>query len=273
MIHQVIMKKIFLVAIIFPSLFACKSEYMEIKESNNTSLKYIKGMQYFEEEKYDYAIDLLESVRPFYSSQSKGEIINYTLAKAYFIIQNYDLSAFYYEELIDIYPKTKYRELAMINIGTCYNIISPKSTRDQSYTESAIKAYQRYLETYPYTKVRDSINNIILTLEQKIEKKWYDIANLYYNLENYKAAYIAYDVFLTNYINSPYSYEIKLKKIKSGYILAMNSVYIKKKERIYNSIEDIQYFLKTSNIEKEDDKLELEEMLQNLEKEKEQFKI
>lgn len=237
-------RHLFIVLTLAVLAFSCKSTFLEVKNSGNISLKYAEGIRYFNEKEYDKSIDLMEDVRPYYIGQKTGEIVYYYLAKAYLEINNYDISAFYFEELVKDYPKSRYIDEAMFQTAMNYYNLSPKSKRDQKYTRDAIDAFQNYIDKFPKSTRRDTVNFYIIDLEKKIEKKWLDIANVYYITKNYKAALVAYDNFLDDYVGSQFTELAQFRKIQVSYVLAEKSIESKKKQRVYDAIALADNFLK-----------------------------
>jgi outer membrane protein assembly factor BamD len=80
-------------------------------------------------------------------------------------------------------------------------------------------------------------------LEAKLELKKYENAYLYYKTENYKAAVVAFESTLQKYPNSPHKEDIHYYLVKSNYLLAINSIPSKKKERLSNTLKSYRKFV------------------------------
>ena len=253
------------------ALFAssCKSKFLEVKNSGNVSLKYAEGIRYYNEGEYDKSIDLMEDVRPYYLGQKTGEIVFYFLAKSYLQVENLDISAFYFEELAKDYPKSQYLDEALYQTAVNYYNLSPKYKRDQKYTDDAITAFQNYIDRFPRSVRRDTVNRYILELEAKKQTKWLEVANLYFSTKRYKAAVVAYDNFLDDFVGSPYTELAQFRKIQASFVLADKSIEIKKKQRVYDALalvdnfvkyysEESKFYIELAEIKTKLDKLKIE---------------
>ena len=223
-------------------LTACKSEFTTIKESTDVKLKYTKSLEYFKAKEFENAIELMEDVRPFYIGRVQAQVLFYHLAQAFYAVENYDLSAFYYEELVADFPNSQYYQEALFNIGKCYLKLSPKHKRDQKYTRDAINAFQTYINQFPKSEKRQELNNLVASLLEKIQYKWFEIANLYKRIKDYKSAVIVYENFLNDYVDSPYTEQAMFNKLDVSYRLAISSVESKKKKRVYDALENYNTF-------------------------------
>jgi outer membrane protein assembly factor BamD (BamD/ComL family) len=118
----------------------------------------------------------------------------------------------------------------------CYYEISPTSSLDQAFTERGIEEFQRFLEKYPDSEYRDSVNGLVDLLHHKLETKSYNNAYLYYKIGEYKAAVSALNNSIEDFPDSPYNEDAMFYIIKSSYSLAEGSVLDKKEQRYKNTI-------------------------------------
>jgi len=66
--------------------------------------------------------------------------------------------------------------------------------------------------------------------------KAYSVANLYYHMEDYRAAIVSYENILKEFPDTQYQEEILFRIIKSYYSYATNSVNTKKRERFESAL-------------------------------------
>jgi outer membrane protein assembly factor BamD len=78
-------------------------------------------------------------------------------------------------------------------------------------------------------------NLLTKKLREKLEKKAYENAKIYNTISNYKAAMVALDNFIINFPGTPYKEKALFYKLDSAYLLAINSVPSKMKERLENA--------------------------------------
>ena len=81
-------------------------------------------------------------------------------------------------------------------------------------------------------------------MRAKLERKAYEAGKLYYKLKQYSSSMSAFESVLKDYPETAKGEEIRYLVAKSSFILAENSVYLKKEERYLDAIEKSQLFLK-----------------------------
>ncbi|HNZ71116.1 MAG TPA: outer membrane protein assembly factor BamD, partial [Prolixibacteraceae bacterium] len=116
-------------------------------------------------------------------------------------------------------------------VGMCFYKDSPNPRLDQEISQKAIDAFQLFINLYPYSNKVEEANMRIDELNEKIVYKSYLSAKLYYDMEYYKSAVIALNNSLNDYPSTKYREELKFLLFKSKYLLAVNSVEEKKRER------------------------------------------
>jgi outer membrane protein assembly factor BamD len=90
---------------------------------------------------------------------------------------------------------------------------------------------QTFINNYPTSDKVAEGNLVIELCRQKLEKKEYNNAELYYNLGYYKAAAISFKSLMRNYPDSDKSDGYKYMAIKAYYKYAEHSIWDKQKER------------------------------------------
>jgi outer membrane protein assembly factor BamD len=130
------------------------------------------------------------------------------------------------------FPTSEKAEECFFMNGYCYYLNSPKYSLDQTATINAIKEMQSFIDNFPESKWVDSANTIVSILHRKLEKKEYEILKQYRLLDDYKAVITAGKNFQKDYPDSEYNEEIQFWIIEAYYLLGINSIPDKKKERL-----------------------------------------
>jgi outer membrane protein assembly factor BamD len=102
---------------------------------------------------------------------------------------------------------------------------------------------QTFINTHPGSERNKEATEIIDKCREKLEQKDYRAAELYYNMEQYRAAALAYANLNNSYPESVRSEEYKLKTVKSYYKFAKMSYVDKQIERYEKVIEEYQDFV------------------------------
>lgn len=194
-------------------------------------------MEYYEQGNYDRALQLFDVMQAYYRTKPEGETIAYLTAECYYHKEDYIIASSYYKRFVSKYPFSQHAEEALYKSATCYYIISPKITLDQSDTYTAISEYQNFIDVYPQSPKVAEANGRIDTLRMKLEEKEYDICRLYFKMEEYQAAITTYEAFLREHPTTAYREEILNNMVINYYRYAENSVKSKQRERYELALE------------------------------------
>ncbi|HUM89411.1 MAG TPA: outer membrane protein assembly factor BamD [Prolixibacteraceae bacterium] len=211
-------------------LFSC-GEFNTVLKSTDYEYKYKKGIEYYEAGDYNHAITLFEDLVYAFRGTSKGDDLYYYYASSCFKAGDYTLAGYYYKSIYEQYPRSEFAEEAQFMVGMCFYKDSPNPRLDQEISQKAIDAFQLFINLYPYSNKVEEANMLIDELNEKVVYKSYLSAKLYYDMEYYKSAVIALNNSLNDYPSTKYREELKFLLFKSKYLLAVNSVEEKKRER------------------------------------------
>ncbi|MGM0612365.1 MAG: outer membrane protein assembly factor BamD [Bacteroidota bacterium] len=226
----------------FVLLSGCKG-YQDILESDDTDLKYEKAIEYYEDKDYYKAIQLLDNLRSVTRGTEKAEDVAYYYAQAHYKNEEYILASYYFKNFVKNFPKSNKKEKALYLSAYCKYMQAPPYYLDQSTTKEAINDLQYFANTYPQSEYIVDVNKHIKELKKRIEKKEINKANLYYKMENWKAASYALEVFLDKYPVSRYREEAMFKIADAKYNFAVNSVKKKQPDRYRDVIQVVDELL------------------------------
>ena len=205
--------------------------YQKLLKSTNYDLKYAKAKEYYNKGNYSQASPLLEELMTVWRGSRDVEKIYYFYAYCYYGSGDYLLSANYFKNFTNYYPKSAYAEDALYMSGYSFYKMSPKPSLDATDTRKAIDALQLFINTYPSSTKVTACNDLIDELRGKLETKAFEGAYLYYRMRNYKAASTSLKAILRDYPDTPKREEVMFLIVKSYYLLAQNSIESKRKER------------------------------------------
>ncbi|AWM14532.1 outer membrane protein assembly factor BamD [Flavobacterium sp. NRK F10] len=262
------MRKIISLVIVSVVLISC-SEYQKALKSDDVALKNKVAEQMYEKEKYNKAIRLYEQVAPAFKGKPSAERMFYFYSKSYYNSKQYYLAGYQFENFAATYPKSEKREEAAFLSAECYYRLSPVFSLDQSDTDKALMKLQRFIDTYPNSEYLPQANAYVKELNEKLEKKAFEIAKQYNTISDFKAALKAFDNFLADYPGTTYKEKALYYRLDSAYKLAVNSVPSKKEDRL--NYAKVTY---TSLVKFKPDteyKKEADDMLAVIEKELQQY--
>jgi len=228
--------------------FSC-SEYQKILNSDNINMKYKAAEKYYDLGEFRRANRLFEQLVPSFRGKPQAERLDFFFADSYYQIKNYYLAAYQFENFIKSFPKSQKVELASFLVAKSHYLMSPKYSLDQEETNSAIEKLQIFINNYPESEYMNECNQLVNELQNKIEKKQFEIAKQYYVIYDYRAAINALDNFISEFVGTKYREEALYYKFLSSYEIAINSVESKKMERLKDLkqlyINIIQYYPET----------------------------
>lgn len=222
---------------------SCKSEYQKILSSTNYENQYNKAMEYYEQGDYYRAYELFEKALPAYRLSDKAETINFNIADCYYKEQDYLMAAYYFERFTLSFPASDLAGKAQFLTALSYFNNTPKYSLDQTYTNKALSSFQTYLNKFPNAEHVAESNNYIKELREKLERKSYENAKLFYDLGDYRAAVISLQNCIKEFPDSKFREDILYYIFESGYYLYQYSVEDKKEERLESAIYDYQVFI------------------------------
>ncbi len=228
------MKKILLLLVAI-STVSC-SQYQKVLNKGSVEDQYKLATELYEAKNYSKSIPLFEKITPSYRDKPQMERIQFMVADAHFQIKDYSLSAYYFDKFTKNYPKSTKREEAAFNSALSYFKLSPKYSIDQKDTHQAIEALQNFINNYPSSEYTVEANKLVKELTIKLEKKAFEIAKQYYLIQDYKAAIVAFDNLMSDYLGTVYREEAMFLRFKASNDLAINSVITKKEERLNNAV-------------------------------------
>jgi len=245
----------------------CSKQHKLLKSSDN-DLKYESAILLFNKKDYYRALQLFDQLSSIYRGTARGERINYYQAYCYYEQSDYILAGHYFQRFAKNYPNSKDAEETFYMSAFCKYKLSPRYSLDQTNTYDAITEFQTFLNRYPNTSRKAECNKYIDILRAKLAKKDFEIARLYYKMDEFEAAVVCFKNVIKDYPNSTYVEEASYYIVRSYYRFAMNSVQDKKLERFqkaFDSYNDFISFFADSQYRKEADKMNVS-TLENIEK-------
>lgn len=237
--------KFFLLSCVGMFVFSC-SDYQKLLNGDDTAAKYKQAEVYYNNGEYRKANRLFEQILPKYRGKPQAQRIIFFFADSYFQTKSYYLAAYQYENFVKSYPKSERIQEAIFKAAKSYYFQSPKFSLDQKDTYTATEKLQVFLNLYPNSEYASEANQMIAELQEKLEKKNFEIAKQYYTIRDYKAAIKANDNFISSFPGTKFREEALYTKFIASYQIAINSIDAKKMDRLeeliqqYNTI--IRYY-------------------------------
>ncbi len=247
------MKKNILITFILSLLLtSCAQEYNQVYKSTDYTYKYEYAKECFAKGKYSFAVPLLQDLVTIQKGTDNAQECLYMLAMAEYGLRDYQAASEAFKKYYQTYPNGEYAEMASFYIGQSLYEGTPEPRLDQTPTVAAIAAFQDYLDLYPNGKMKGTAQQRLFALQDKLIRKEYLNAKLYYNLgsyfgncgndggNNYEACIITAQNALNDFPYSSLREDFAILVMKGKYELAQMSVEEKKVQR-YQDAEDECY--------------------------------
>ena len=235
--------RIFYVFVVLVFLMSCGA-YQKALNKGSLSDRYKMALEMYDAKKYSRAIRLFESIFSNYSGKPQMQRIQYMVAQSHFNIKDYENAAYYFQSFVTNYPNSSKVEEAYFLSCKSFFLTSPKYSVDQKKTFKALESLQLFLLKFPNSKYLSSVNTMVEALEYKLQTKRFEIAKQYYKIRDYKAATVAFDGFLADFLGTSYKEQALYYKFLASYELTVNSTLSKKKIRSNNAIKNYEKLVK-----------------------------
>ena len=240
-------------------LTSCAHEYNQVYKTTNNDYKYEFAKECFAKGKYGFAVPLLQDLVTIEKGTDNAQECLYMLAMAEYCLKDYQAASETFKKYYQTYPRGQYAEMASFYIGQSLFEGTPEPRLDQTPTIAAIAAFQEYLDIFPNGKMKETAQQRLFALQDKLVRKEYLNAKLYYNLgsyfgnsirtvdnnggNNYEACIITAQNALNDYPYSDLREDFAILIMKSKFELAQMSVEEKKVQRFQDAEDECYGFI------------------------------
>ncbi len=212
-------------------LVGCSTQFNKVLKSKDFDYKLKKADEYYANKKYKNAEELYVELFSVFKGTEKFEELYYKYAYCSFYQKNFPDAENLFKGFLEVFPNSdKAEEVAYMQAYTFY-LQSPKAELDQINTNKAIGMMQSFIGTHPNSERIKDANEIIAKCRSKLELKEYKAAQLYYDLQQYRAAGISFTNLLNSYPESGKGDDYMYMAVKSYYQFAKLSIPDKQEER------------------------------------------
>ena len=232
-------------------LSSCANEFNNVYKSNDWTFRYEFAKEKFAQHKFTQASTLFGDMINVMKGTDNAEECLFLYGLSAFNDKDYESAADIFKKYYATYPKGDYAEQASFLVGESLYNCSPEPRLDLSETYSAMRAYQDFMDIYPLSSKKETAQNRLYELQDKLVEKELHSAKLYYNLgtyfgnctsggNNYEACIVTSQNVLKDYPYTTLREDFATLIMKSKYQLAASSVEAKRMER-YQDAEDECY--------------------------------
>lgn len=225
------------------SLQSCKSEYEALLNGNDVDAKYAAAFDYFNHGKYSKAAQLFESMSVLTSGTDSDDTVQYYWGLSNYRFKDYYTAETNFSKFLLNFPRSPFvEEAAFLRIDCLYRS-TLRYELDQVPTNNAVSVISQYLIENPGNTHTAICRRMLKELNDRLDRKAYENAKLYYKMEDYKAARVALKNVLKDDADNIYREDILYYIAKSSYKYALMSVESKQKERYLTFVDDYYNFI------------------------------
>ena len=237
------LSRLFLIVLTTVAMCSCKSQYELLLNSNDADAKYEGAFKYYDDGKYSKAASLFESLSVLTNGTERDDTVRY-----YWGLSNYKFKDYYtaetnFTQFVESYPRSPFASEARYLRLDCLYRSTLRWELDQSPTYKTISAISEYILEFPDNENMQSCKDMLQELNDRLDKKAYEAAKLYYKMEDYLAARVAFRNVLKDDADNIYREDILYHIAMSSYNYAHLSVASKQKERYLTFIDDYYNFI------------------------------
>ncbi|MEL6676384.1 MAG: outer membrane protein assembly factor BamD [Bacteroidota bacterium] len=225
---------------------ACSADYKKYtawSRKGTIAEKDSAAYYFYNREDYEKAAFIFEELQGAYRGQPRAKEVLLRYAYCKYNVGFYVVSAYQFEQYAKQYPNDERTPEALFQVAYCYYLESAPHYLDQSFTIKAINQFQLFINRFPFDKRVDQCSELMTELRERLARKAFENANLYFKVENYKAALTAFEAMTQDYPDSRYREEAEFLHVKSAVLLAGVSTERRKKNRYLDAIEFYEKFV------------------------------
>ena len=236
-------RNIILAIVALVSMCSCKSQYELLLNSNDADAKYKAAFEYFNNKKYNRAASLFESLSALTDGTERDDTVRY-----YWGLSNYNFKDYYtaetnFQQFYESYPRSPFASSARFLRLDCLYRSTLRYELDQQPTYKAMSAISEYMLDFPDNENMQTCKDMLVELGERLDKKAYEAARLYYRMEDYLASRVAFRNVLKDDAENIYREDILYYIAMSSYKYALHSVPAKQKERYLAFVDDYYNFI------------------------------
>lgn len=233
----------FALVLLLPLIPSCKGQFDALLDNGTADQKYEAAFAYFNAGRYNRAAKLFESLALLTAGTERDDTVQF-----YWGLSNYRGRDFYtaetnFERFLNEFPGSPFASQAEFLHVNCLYKSTLRYELDQTPTYKALTGLNQYLAKHIESVNADACRRMIDDLEERLDKKAFENARLYYKMEDYKAARVALRNVLKDDSDNRYREDILYYTAMASYKFAALSVSSKQKERFLVFTDDYLNFI------------------------------
>ena len=238
------MSRLFFLILLSFLMISCNDYQKLLNSPENEVDKYNAAEEYYENGEFRRANALIEQIIPSYRGKPQGERLVFFFANSYFETRSYYSAAIQFENFIKSYPNSQRIQEAYFMEAKSYFMLSPLYTLDQDDTFTGIDKLQVFINRFPNSEYVAEALELMEQLQNKIEKKEFEVSKQYYTIRDFSSAIKSLDNFIADNPGTIFREEALYYRWLSQYEIAVNSIESRINERVTELERSLENFLR-----------------------------
>ena len=223
--------------------FCSCTSIQRIIKSGDAELILDRGVMFYNAEKWQKAIALLEHCQPYFKGTLKEDTIAFYKARAHFKDGDYMTASEQFDDFRRSFGRSAFIEDAEALYAVSLYNMCPVPERDQTNTARAIVAISEFMSHYPESSQRPLFEDTTKDLTWRMHEKSYLNAYTYYKIERYNSAIIAFRNAIQKYPDSHRREDMMYYIVKSSFLFAENSIVTQQLDRYMAALDAYYTFV------------------------------
>jgi len=222
---------------------SCKSEYDALLNSSDVDQKYNAAFDLFNHGKFNKAARLFESLAVQTTGTEKDDTVQFYWGMSNYRYKDYYTAETNFAKFLTNFPRSPFAdEAAFLRIDCLYRS-TMRYELDQKPTYTALAVISQYLIENPKSTHVSTCERMVKELNDRLDKKAFESAKLYYKQEDYRASRVAFGNILKEDAENIYREDILYYIAMSSYKFANLSIESRQKERYLTFVDDYYNFI------------------------------
>ncbi len=249
------------IAVLFSAILffsSCKSQYEALLKSTDVDEIYAGAFKYYNAGKYARAAELFDRMLLAVRGTSKDDTVQFYLGLSNYKFGDLTIAEANFDQFISVFPRSPFTEEAKYLRIECLYGSTYRYELDQLPSYKAMSAINIFIYEYPQSQYLKRMRDMLVDLQERIDKKSFESAKLYYTIEDYKAAAFALKNVLKENADNQYREEVLFYIVAANYQYAQNSVPERQRERFLTLVDEYYNFISEypdSKLRKEADQM------------------
>ena len=178
-------RNLIIAAAVIAALSSCKTQYELLMQSNDADAKYEAAFNYYNEGKYSKAGSLFESLSMLTSGTERDDTVRFYWGLSNYKFRDYYTAETNFDNFLETYPRSPFASEARYLRLDCLYRSTLRYELDQAPTYKAITDISEYIIEYPDNPHMQTCRDMLLDLNERLDRKAYEGAKLYYKISVY----------------------------------------------------------------------------------------